>query len=224
MAAALRHIDDILRAPTPLAGQGTRHAVTRLLSLTLCFAVFYGAVMGCYGGVAGRRILQPLFSGLKVPLLLLVTFALSLPSFYVFNLLLGLGEDFAKSLRALLATQTVLTVVLASLSPFTILWYASFTDHDSATLFNAAMFAVASFSAQWTLRRYYKPLIALNPRHRWTLRLWLLIYAFVGIQMGWLLRPFLGHPNLPTSFFRPDSWGNAYVYVAEMIGHALHAR
>ena len=113
------------------------------------------------------------------------------------------------------------TMVLASLSPFTVLWYASFTDHDDATLFNAAMFAVASLSGQWVLRRHYKPLIARNPRHRWMLRLWLFIYAFVGIQMGWVLRPFLGHPNLPVSFFRAESWGNAYVQVAEMIGHAL---
>ena len=224
MIAAMRHIDDILRSPTPLAGQRTRVALARLMLLAFGLAVFYGMVMGCYGGIEGRRILQPIYSGLKVPLLLVATGMLSLPSFYVLNLLLGLAEDFGESLRALAATQAVLTIVLASLSPFTMLWYASFSDHDNATLFNAAMFAVASMSAQWILRRYYKPLIARNPRHRWMLRLWLLIYAFVGIQMGWVLRPFLGHPHLPVSFFRPDSWGNAYVYVAEMVGHALRGR
>lgn len=196
----------------------------RLTLLSISLAIFYGAVMGCYGGLEGRRILQPLYSGLKVPLLLMVTAALSMPSFYVLNLLLGLGQDFAESLRALLGAQVVLTIVLASLSPFTMLWYASFEGHDNATLFNGAMFAIASFSAQWILRRYYKPLIERNPRHRWMLRLWLVIYSFVGIQMGWVLRPFLGHPGLPTSFFRPDSWGNAYVYVAEMIGHAMRGR
>ena len=221
MISTLRFVDQILRARAPGAVLGKRHAMPRILLLSFLLAIFYGAVMGCYGGIGGDRIRQPIYSGLKVPLMLLVTFALSLPSFYVLNLLLGLGEDFAETQRALLATQAILTIVLASLSPFTVLWYASFTDHDNATLFNAAMFGIATLSAQWRLRRYYKPLIARNPRHRWMLRLWLLIYAFVGIQMGWVLRPFLGHPNLPVSFFRPDSWGNAYVYVAEMIGHAV---
>ena len=221
MISTLQFVNQILRAPFPGAVLGSRRAIPRILLLSLSLAIFYGAVMGCYGGIDGNRIRQPIYSGLKVPLMLVVTFGLSLPSFYVLNLLLGLGEDFVETQRALLATQAVLTIVLVSLSPFTVLWYASFTDHDNATLFNAAMFGIATISAQWRLRRYYKPLIARNPRHRWMLRLWLLIYAFVGIQMGWVLRPFLGHPNLPVSFFRPDSWGNAYVYVAEMIGHVF---
>jgi hypothetical protein len=221
MISPLRFIDEILR--TPVAGNvlGTRRAKRQILLLSMSLVIFYGVVMGCYGGIEGDRIRQPIYSGLKVPLMLMVTFGLSLPSFYVLNLLLGLGDDFAETQRALLATQAVLSIVLASLSPFTVLWYASFTDHDSATLFNAAMFGIATVSAQWRLRRYYKPLIARNARHLWMLRLWLLIYTFVAIQMGWVLRPFLGHPNLPVSFFRPDSWGNAYVYVAEMIGHVL---
>ncbi|MCC6359984.1 MAG: hypothetical protein IT450_14665 [Phycisphaerales bacterium] len=37
------------------------------------------------------------------------------------------------------------------------------------------------------------------------LRVWLLIYAMVGAQMGWILRPFIGSPNLPFEWFRPRS-------------------
>ena len=114
--------------------------------------------MGTFGGVRGERALQLLYSGLKVPLLLLVTFGLSLPSFFVLNTLLGVRDDFARALRALVATQAVLTIVLASLAPFTALWYASSGAYRPAILFNAAMFAVASFAAQGLLRRWYAPL------------------------------------------------------------------
>ena len=31
------------------------------------------------------------------------------------------------------------------------------------------------------------------------LRAWLGVYAFVGIQMGWVLRPFVGQPDRPTA-------------------------
>jgi hypothetical protein len=83
------------------------------------------------------------------------------------------------------------------------------------------MFAVASFGAQWLLRREYRPLISSRYAHRWMLRVWLFIYVFVGIQMGWVLRPFIGNPAAPVQFFREDSWSNAYVVVIEMIWRVI---
>ena len=49
------------------------------------------------------------------------------------------------------------------------------------------------------------------------LRAWIVIYAFVGIQLGWSLRPFVGDPGQPGRFFRGGEWENAYVVVARMI-------
>ena len=70
-------------------------------------------------------------------------------------------------------------------------------------------------------RRLYRPLILKRPRHRSLLFVWLGIYAFVGIQMAWVLRPFIGNPAQPTHFFRQQAWGNAYVRLAGMIWRAL---
>jgi hypothetical protein len=216
MLPVLAHADELLRG-RELADEDRRANLLYLLALVTLFGVFYGAVMGTFGGVRGERALQLLYSGLKVPLLLLVTFGLSLPSFFVLNTLLGVRADFGRAMRALVATQAVLTIVLASLAPFTALWYASTAAYHPAILFNAVMFGVASVSAQGLLRRWYAPLIARNPRHRALLRVWLILYAFVGIQMAWVLRPFVGDPNQPTHFFRDGAWGNAYVEVARMV-------
>ncbi len=41
-----------------------------------------------------------------------------------------------------------------------------------------------------------------RPRGRGVLRTWIVIYAIVGAQMGWILRPFIGSPHLPFSMFR----------------------
>jgi hypothetical protein len=184
------------------------------LALILCFGLLYGALMGTfYGEGQWPRALQAFYSATKVPLLLILTFLLALPSFYVINLLFGLGADFGQALRALMATQAGLTVILASFGPFTVMFYASTTNYDAAILFNGLMFGAASFAAQRLLRRFYAPLIARNPRHRQMARLWLILYAFVGIQMGWVLRPFIGRPDSPTQFFREGAWGNAYVEV-----------
>jgi hypothetical protein len=220
----LRLADGVLRGQI---SSGERQKLFRLPvagSLTLAvvvFGMFYGGVMGAYGGIAGPRVLQVVYSAVKVPFLLTTTFLLSLPSFVVINTLLGLRGDLARVVRALMAMQAGLTIVLASLAPYTALWYFSSNAHEPAILFNGLMFAVASFSAQWMLRREYTPLIRSNPRHRWMLRTWLVIYVFVGIQMGWVLRPFIGAPDMPVQFFREGSWSNAYEVVILMIWRSI---
>ncbi len=193
-----------------------------LLSIIVIFSITYGLVMGSFSVDGHLRGRQMLYSSLKMPLLLLATFAISLPSFFVLNTLMGVRDDFKLALRSVAATQAGLTIVLASLAPITAFWYASSAVYERAILFNALMFALASLAAQWLLRRLYRPLIARDARHRLLLRCWLVIYAFVGIQMGWLLRPFIGHPGVKTEFFRAESWGNAYVVVWELIVKSLH--
>jgi hypothetical protein len=222
MSPFLLRADDLLHGG-PWATQSARpgRVLLQLSGFVVVFGLLYGAVMGTFAGVSGQRLLQVLYSALKVPLLLLVTFALSLPSFFVLNTLAGLRDDFVHALRALVATQAGLTIILASLAPFTALWYASNADYQSAILFNALMFGIASLAAQWLLNRFYRPLIERNARHRWLLRLWLIVYAFVGMQMGWLLRPFIGDPSAPTRFFRQHMWGNAYEMLAKMIWNVL---
>jgi hypothetical protein len=222
MTALLRHADDVLRGGSPAAAPApARRNVLAHLGLLVLFGAFYGAAMGCFGGVGGSRALQPLYSAVKVPLLLLATFALSLPSFFVLNTLLGVREDFPRVLRGLAATQAGLTVVLASMAPLTAFWYASFGGYRQALAFNAVVFGTASVSGQFLLRRWYRPLVRRNPRHRLLLRAWLVIFAFVGVQAAWVLRPFVGHPAGPTHFFRPDAWGNAYVEVAGTLWKAF---
>jgi hypothetical protein len=34
-------------------------------------------------------------------------------------------------------------------------------------------------------------------------RVWIAVFAVVGAQMAWVLRPFVGHPRLPFAWFRP---------------------
>jgi hypothetical protein len=181
----------------------------------------YGGVMGGFGGIGGDRAWQVLFSALKVPLLLSATLLLSLPNYFVLNTLLGLRADFAAALRAVVASQAALAIILVSLAPLTAFWYASSSDYRAAILFNALMFAVASLGAQGVLRQSYRPLVARSRRHRWLLRTWVVIYAFVGIQLGWTLRPFIGDPDQPVRFFRGGDWESAYVIVARMIWEVI---
>ncbi len=198
----------------PLSGQRKWFIV-----FVVVFGMFYGAVMGTFTGLAAGRQQQLIYSGVKVPILLLMTFALCLPSFFVINTVAGLRQDFGQTLRALVAMQSCVTIVLACLAPVTILFYLSTSDYSLAVLFNAIIFGTASLTAQVVTVRYYRPLIRRSRRHAVMLFVWFFFYAFVGIQMGWVLRPFIGTPNAPVQFFRYGAWGNAYVVIAHLIAH-----
>jgi hypothetical protein len=226
-AGLFRLADEVLRRgltePEGRRVSARSPSVPGFLVLILVFGMTYGGVMGTYGGLSGDRLLQVVYSAVKVPILLVATFLLSLPSFFVLNTILGLRGDFGRVVVALLATQAGLSVILASLAPITAFWYVSGSDYQPAILFNGLIFAIASLSAQWLLRREYRPLIARQVAHRWMLRTWIVIYVFVGIQMGWILRPFVGNPDVPVQFFREDSFTNAYVVVVEMIWSVIRS-
>lgn len=191
------------------------------LVIAVGLGMLYGATMGSYGGLATDRFLQIAYSAVKVPILFLLTFAICLPSFFILNTIAGVRDDFRHVMRSLLISQAVLAIVLVSLAPYTAVWYLSFESHGAAVLFNGAMFAVASGAAQIVLLRLYRPLISRRRRHRPLWAIWLLLYVFVGVQLAWVLRPFVGTPGLPTQFFRDESWSNAYVAIGQMIWKLL---
>ena len=216
----LLRIDQVLRRADPNQQLLVVQPKTTIIILCI-FGPLYGAIMGSYAWVAGERGLdiqwiQMFYSAVKVPLLMGSTVLIALPSFFVINTIFGLRKDFGTVVYRIVATQAGLSIILLSLSPLTLFFYFSASGrfaYPAAVMFNAAMFGVASFSAQMLLRAYYQPLIQRDPKHRWMLRTWIFVYVFVGIQMAWIMRPFIGQPNETPQFFRSESWDNAYVRV-----------
>ena len=98
LTAVLRIATDILRGDSSPEERALGLPVSRatLAGAIVAFGMFYGAVMGTYGGFIGVRMWQVLYSAVKVPFLLFATFLLSLPSFFVINTLLGLRADFPR--------------------------------------------------------------------------------------------------------------------------------
>ena len=218
-----RRLRRLLRPPTTGDAEPLRRAAaSRFTAAAVLGGACYGLAMGGFGGWAVDRWPQLFYSAVKVPILLLVTGLLTLPGWFVVQSLLGLRDDTAAALRAVLGTQVVVAIVLASLAPLTAVLNTAAT-YDAALFWNLACFAVATLAGQFRLRRAYQPLIAKNPMHRRVLLTWLGVYAFTGIQMAWTLRPFVGAPGVATRFLRPDAWGNAYVEIWELLRRFLFA-
>ena len=217
MRAAIFQADRFLRGAGPFApGASAARPAWWLPLMVVALGPIYGACMGSFQLDSSDRLLLMLYGGLKVPLLLFSTTVVCLPGFFVLNTLLGLRDDFRDVLQAIVAGQAGLSIVLASLAPLTRFWYFSTSAYRAALLFNVAMFTVATLAGQFVMLRYYRELMRRHRHHRLMLGAWVILYAFVGIQMAWMLRPFVGSPGLPVSFFRQEPFSNAYVVVARL--------
>jgi hypothetical protein len=218
VGAVLARTDVAIRAlGRPRLAEQSGETWRRLAVMVVVAGSIYGAFMGSFWLVSPERLLMVAYAAVKVPILIFGTSVVCLPGFFVLNTVLGLRGDFGRALRAVLAGQAALTVTLASLGPLTRFAYFSGVDHRWALLTNAAMFTVATGIAQLVMLRRYRELILTNPLHRVTLWVWAFLYAFVGIQMGWMLRPFVGSPNVPVSFLRDEPFTNAYIVVLRLI-------
>jgi hypothetical protein len=180
----------------------------------------------------GPSWLQVAASMIKVPLLFYLTLLITMPSLYVFNALVGSRLEPGTVVRLLIASLGVMVAVLASLGPIVAFFSVSTSSYPFILLFNVAVFTVAGvlgliFLLQ-TLHRLSvldsqppataevepgaraEPASALDPpenrvlsRHVKTVfRLWVFVFALVGAQMGWVLRPFVGNPNVPFAWLR----------------------
>jgi len=118
-----------------------------LVVLILLLGVFYGACMGVYALLLddGPRYMQLLATSLKVPMLFLLTLAVTFPSLYVFNALVGSRLTMGSSLRLLISALAVMLAVLASLGPIVAFFSLSTTSYPFMKLLNVAIFAISGF-------------------------------------------------------------------------------
>lgn len=189
-----------------------------LLSTATC-TLMIAAGAGLHGlvlGASSGEWLLALFSAVKVPLLLLGSCLVSLPTFYVLHAALGLSADFRAACAGLMAAQAAVATALGATAPLGALFACSVADPYLLTLLDALLFALAAVAGQVVLARHYAPLLHRDRRHRLTLASWAVLYVFFAVQLAWVLRPFLGTPGYPVQFLRPTALQqNAYVVLLE---------
>jgi hypothetical protein len=175
-----------------------RASASHLAPLLLALAMFYGGCMGSFAVVSGRAGAwrQMISSAIKVPALFSLTLLVTFPSLYVFNALVGSRLNARALLNLLVSAMGVTIALLASFG--TIVAFFSFTtdSHPFMVVLNVVAFAVAgivglSFLLR-TLKRVSLPQDLSEGSIRIVFRLWLIVFALVGTQMSWVLRPFVG--------------------------------
>jgi hypothetical protein len=232
MREILRRIDSLLRGELTrgeeLRAGRVQASPGQLAAAALPLGIVYGVFMGLYSLMRGGpgSGLQVLATALKVPLLFLLTLLVTLPSLYVLSALARSRLSFEHTVRLSLAAVTVNMALLASLGPVTAFFTLSTESYPFMILLSVAFFAVSGLVGLGFLRRALELVFADEgqgvssgrvraPAAR-VFRTWTLIYAIVGAQMGWILRPFVGAPNQPFQWFR-ERQSNFFVAVWESL-------
>ena len=189
--------------------------------LLICMATFlYGLIMGSYNG-----LLQALSSGVKLWLLLFVTLTICFPSFYIVQLVLGSKITIKQLLVILLSGFVMTTTILLAFAPIILFFQLSGDNYQFLQLLHVFVFIFAGFFGMRTVLEALKsafegtdvyPKIGLN-----VFRIWVVIFAFVGIQLAWNLRPFIGHKDMPFQLVRDNTQGNFYSTILGAAGHLL---
>jgi hypothetical protein len=176
---------------------------------------------GLYGATIGlwRSPLQALYTGIKLPLLMLVTTAANGILNGMLAQLIGAGLGFRQAARAVTTSFALLSLILASLSPVTLfLWLntpplaagGAVLSHNFTLLSHVFIIAFAGVTSNVRLLWLLDRLTGSRAVARRILAAWLAGNMFLGCQVSWLMRPFIGSPGLAVEFFRDDAFQGTF--------------
>jgi hypothetical protein len=183
----------------------------------------YGAAMGWW-----RDPQQALYVAIKFPLIILLTTIGNSLINAMFAPLLGLNIPFRQSFSAIVMSFTIAAAILGAFSLLLafLIWNAppispqtiSGSTYNLIKLINVVVIAFAGMTGNV---RLFQLLARLGGSRAVALRVlfaWLAGNLFLGSQLSWILRPFIGSPDLPVEFFRASALqGNFYENVFQSL-------
>lgn len=167
--------------------QKLRYAALTIIGLS----GFFGLVAGLYSGP-----LQGISAGIKLPFLFFATFAICFPAFFVVQVLVGSRLRLTQVVVLVLSALALTSILLAAFVPITAFFLVTGANYYFQHLLNIGLAAVAGLFGMYALHDGLTVVCekrGVYPRKALTImRAWAVLFAFVGIQLAWNLRPFLG--------------------------------
>lgn len=200
-------------------GVGLGEKVRAMLVSSAIFLAIYGAVLG-----STHSLWQALSSAAKLPVLFLATLIICAPTLYFFNVLYGSNQSLTQNIALILTAITVTSVLLLSFAPIVLFFLLTTNHYQFFKLLNVGVMAISGSIGVLFLSQGMRIVSAAGKEgagaRRNVVRLWILIYAFVGSQMAWTLRPFIGAPSMKFELFR-QLGGNFYANIFASLGEVF---
>ena len=201
----------LLRGETEIIAAWSRRWLAGRFLLRVAVIVLgaglYGATMGWWRGPQ-----QALFVAIKFPLIMLMVTVGNVLLNGLLAPLLGLNIRFYQSFSTIVMSFTVTSAILGAFSPVMafLVWNAPVMSSNvsAGSTYSVILLAhVAAIAVAGTTGnvRLFQLLLSLSPHRAAALRVlgaWLTGNLFLGSQLTWIFRPFIGSPGLPVRFLR----------------------
>lgn len=192
-------------------GEGLPSKLVHALWAMLTLCALYGAAAGAYAGPA-----QALSGALKLPALFLGTLAICFPGFFVIQVLVGSRLRLPQVLALVLGALSLSAILLAAVVPITAFFLLTGANYYFLTLLHVLIVLGAGLVGMAVLHEglaFACEKRGVYPKKAMTImKVWAVLFAFVGIQMAWNLQPFVGDRGQPFQLFRHNE-GNFYTAI-----------
>jgi hypothetical protein len=177
--------------------------------LMLCILSFaYGAVMGSY-----HSFTQAIASGVKVSVLFSLVLVICFPAFFIIQYILGSKLKLRQMVSIILSGFVLTGSIMVSFVPIVVFFLLTGSNYYFLQLMHIAIFILSGVFGMKTIIDALKFSCEKKSIYPHTgvvvFRFWVVIMAFVGIQLAWNLRPFLGDRGRPFELTR-EYEGNFY--------------
>lgn len=186
----------------------------RILKLYLLLSIFslaYGVIMGSYHGAV-----QALASGIKVPVLFSLALVICTPALLMIQFILGSRLRLTQTISIILSGFVLTTSIMIAFAPIVVFFQLTGGNYYFLILLHIAVWGLSGVFGMKTVVDALKFSCERKNVYPHTgvvvFRFWVVILAFVGIQLAWNLRPFLGKRSEPFQLFRKYE-GNFYTAI-----------
>lgn len=216
----LKVAEDLLRRRTQVfenikIGKDLKGLILNANVVTILFSAIYGATMGAYPGG-----LQILYTTIKIPLLLLISLYVTLPTYFVLDAFSGGDVSLRQTAAVTSSSFAIMSTVLVAFVPVDLFFVlttppSGFSTYAFTVLLNVSVFSIAGIAG---LIYQFLGMEAIHEKSRWItpFLVGLFVQIFVGTQMAWVLRPYFD----TGPFIRPLE-GNFYIALIRLIGKFL---
>jgi hypothetical protein len=224
----------LLRGETgPIAAWTEQFSLKRVAmqaGIIIAGAGIYGAAMGWW-----RAPQQALFVAIKFPLIILLTTVGNALINAMLAPLLGLNIPFRQSFLAILMSFTIVAAILAAFCPVAAFFVWSAPPFSPETiagptygfikLLHVLVIAFAGVAGNVRLFQLLTKFGGSKAVAWRVLIAWLAGNLFLGSQLSWILRPFIGAPFLPVAFLRDAAFhGNFYENLFQTLRQILNSQ
>ena len=177
----------------------------------------YGEVLAAW-----RSPLMAAYVAVKLPVVFVATTLVVSAFCWAAGLLCRAGLRYREVLGAVFSAMAVAGSILLALSPVVLYFVFSGAPdagtreemrfaHATMMMVHILVLACAGATGNLVLcralRRRVPPACRLAPM----VALWIASFAVVGCQLGWIMRPLVGSPNIAVEFLRSDALGSNFL-------------